>query len=210
MWFAASSSDTKYTTELGRRQELCKQFTEELKRYPHFLQNFNYDITDWLPFYWAGYNQTTRYTYLLKNIRDHQAVWENMSANIRRNITKAQNKYHISVKKGIPLDEFLTVQSQTFDRQHLRIKEDTNVLKDLIITCRQRGQGDLWGGYDKQAIYMPPLLSYGKIDRLTISPEEEIRAIEVPERKATSYGNVFISFLNLRRYLISKGLCYPE
>lgn len=99
-WFAASSSDTKYTTELGRRQELCKQFTEELKRYPHFLQNFNYDITDWLPFYWAGYNQTTRYTYLLKNIRDHQAVWENMSPNIRRNIAKAQNKYHISVKKG--------------------------------------------------------------------------------------------------------------
>ena len=112
-WFAASSSDTKYTTELGRRQELCKQFTEELKRYPHFLQNFNYDITDWLPFYWAGYNQTTRYTYLLKNIRDHQAVWENMSPNIRRNITKAQNKYHISVKKGIPLNEFLAVQTQT-------------------------------------------------------------------------------------------------
>ena len=142
-WFAASSSDTKYTTELGRRQELCKQFTEELKRYPHFLQNFNYDITDWLPFYWAGYNQTTRYTYLLKNIRDHQAVWENMSPNIRRNITKAQNKYHISVKKGIPLNEFLAVQAQTFDRQHVRIKEDTNVLKDLIATCRQRGQGDL-------------------------------------------------------------------
>ena len=134
-WFTASSSDTKYTTELGRRQELCKQFTEELKRYPHFLQNFNYDITDWLPFYWAGYNQTTRYTYLLKNIRDHQAVWENMSPNIRRNITKAQNKYHISVKKGIPLNEFLAVQAQTFDRQHVRIKEDTNVLKDLIATC---------------------------------------------------------------------------
>ena len=93
-WFTASSSDTKYTTELGRRQELCKQFTEELKRYPHFLQNFNYDITDWLPFYWAGYNQTTRYTYLLKNIRDHQAVWENMSPNIRRNITKAQNNIY--------------------------------------------------------------------------------------------------------------------
>ena len=208
-WFTASSSDTKYTTELGRRQELCKQFTEELKRYPHFLQNFNYDITDWLPFYWAGYNQTTRYTYLLKNIRDHQAVWENMSPNIRRNITKAQNKYHISVKKGIPLNEFLAVQAQTFDRQHVRIKEDTNVLKDLIATCRQRGQGDLWVMTSKD-IYMRPLSSYGKIDRLTISLEEEIRSIEVPERKATSCGNVFISFLNLRRYLISKGLCYPE
>ena len=95
-------------------------------------------------------SRTTRYTYLLKNIRDHQAVWENMSPNIRRNIAKAQNKYHISVKKGIPLNEFLAVQAQTFDRQHVRIKEDTNVLKDLIATCRQRGQGDLWGGYDEQ------------------------------------------------------------
>ena len=73
-----------------------------------------------------------------------------MSPNIRRNIAKAQNKYHISVKKGIPLNEFLAVQAQTFDRQHVRIKEDTNVLKDLIATCRQRGQGDLWGGYDEQ------------------------------------------------------------
>ena len=232
-WFTASSSDTKYTTELGRRQELCKQFTEELKRYPHFLQNFNYDITDWLPFYWAGYNQTTRYTYLLKNIRDHQAVWENMSPNIRRNITKAQNKYHISVKKGIPLNEFLAVQAQTFDRQHVRIKEDTNVMKELVATCRQRGQVNedtitlinnhlesnkltkedkvIYGEVmTSKAIYMRPLSSYGKIDRLTISLEEEIRSIEVPERKATSCGNVFISFLNLRRYLISKGLCYPE
>ena len=209
-WFTASSSDTKYTTELGRRQELCKQFTEELKRYPHFLQNFNYDITDWLPFYWAGYNQTTRYTYLLKNIRDHQAVWENMSPNIRRNITKAQNKYHISVKKGIPLNEFLAVQAQTFDRQHVRIKEDTNVLKDLIATCRQRDKVIYGEFMTSKAIYMRPLSSYGKIDRLTISLEEEIRSIEVPERKATSCGNVFISFLNLRRYLISKGLCYPE
>ena len=38
----------------------------------------------------------------------------------------------------------------------------------------------------KRQIYMRPLSSYGKIDRLTISQEEEIRPIEVPERKATS------------------------
>ena len=211
-WFTASSSDTKYTTELGRRQELCKQFTEELKRYPHFLQNFNYDITDWLPFYWAGYNQTTRYTYLLKNIRDHQAVWENMSPNIRRNITKAQNKYHISVKKGIPLNEFLAVQAQTFDRQHVRIKDTITLINNHLESNKLTKEDKVIYGevMTSKAIYMRPLSSYGKIDRLTISLEEEIRSIEVPERKATSCGNVFISFLNLRRYLISKGLCYPE
>ena len=34
------------------------------------MQNFHYGITDWLPFYWEGYRQTTRYTYMLKDIRN--------------------------------------------------------------------------------------------------------------------------------------------
>ena len=108
------------------------------------------------------------------------------------------------------MNEFLAVQAQTFDRQHVRIKEDTNVLKDLIATCDKEDKVIYGEVMTSKAIYMRPLSSYGKIDRLTISLEEEIRSIEVPERKATSCGNVFISFLNLRRYLISKGLCYPE
>ena len=67
------------------------------------MQNFHYGITDWLPFYWEGYRQTTRYTYMLKDIRNTKAILGNMSFNIRRNITKARDKYHITVKKGISI-----------------------------------------------------------------------------------------------------------
>ena len=149
-WFAPESGDTKYTKTLGRRQALCKQLLENLKPYPHFLQNFHYNITDWLPFYWEGYQQTTRYTYLLKGIQDADALRENMSPNIRRNITKAKDKYHITVKRGISIGEFLKVQAQTFERQHTTNKEDTETLVKLINVCRERNQGDLWGGYDDQ------------------------------------------------------------
>lgn len=149
-WFAPESDDTKYTTALGRKQSLCKEFMESLRLYPYFLQNFNYQITDWLPFYWEGYKQTTRYTYLLQNIGNQEAIWENMSPNIRRNITKAKSKYHITIKKGIPVDDFLKVQSMTFERQHKSIRTDTNLLKRLVTTCRERNQGDIWGGYDEE------------------------------------------------------------
>ena len=149
-WIAPASSDTKYTTELGRRQELCKQLVERLREYRSFLQNFNYDIIDWLPFYWADFQQTTRYTYLLKEIQDSEALWENMSPNIRRNINKAQNKYHLTVKKGISVKEFMTAQAQTFDRQHVKIKSNTRSLKKLIAICREKEQGELWGAYDEK------------------------------------------------------------
>lgn len=73
-----------------------------------------------------------------------------MSSNIRRNITKAKEKYHITVKKGISIEDFLLVQAQTFERQQVTNKEDTKVLIKLIDTCRKRNQGDVWGGYDEQ------------------------------------------------------------
>lgn len=149
-WFAPESKDAKYTSTLGKRQALCKIFTEALKTYPHFLQNFNYRITDWLPFYWEGYKQTTRYTYLLYNIKVEKALWENMSPNIRRNITKAKEKYRITIRKGISIDDFLRIQSLTFKRQHLSTPKQQGTLKNLITVCQKRNQGDIWGAYDEK------------------------------------------------------------
>lgn len=147
-WFAPEPKDAKYTRTLGKRQAICKEFIEALQAYPHFLQNFNYEITDWLPFYWEGYKQTTRYTYLLENIQDENLLWENMSPNIRRNITKAKEKYAVTIRKGISIDEFLKIQSLTFERQHLSAPKKQDVLAKLITACRHRNQGDIWGAYD--------------------------------------------------------------
>lgn len=147
-WFVPDSADTKYTTRLGQRQALCQRLIEQLKPYRAFLQNFHYTITDWLPFYWAGYTQTTRYTYLLEGIHESDHLWEQMSANIRRNIQKARDKHRLSIHKGISIEAFLRVQAQTFARQGLRQKQDINVLRRLIEISRERQQGDLWGAYD--------------------------------------------------------------
>ena len=146
-WFP-DSADTKYTTRLGQRQALSQSLIERLTPYRIFLQNFHYAITDWLPFYWAGYKQTTRYTYLLEGIHEPDRLWEQMSANIRRNIQKARDKHRLTIHKGIPVEAFLQVQAQTFARQGLRLKQDVNVLRRLIEISRERQQGDLWGAYD--------------------------------------------------------------
>lgn len=149
-WFAPGSLDTKYTTALAHRQACCKQFAEALKGYSSFLQNFNYRITDWLPFYWEGYKQTTRYTYLLEDISNKDKLWEGMSVHTRRNISKAADKRRIFVKKGIPLQDFLSIVTKTFQRQGRKNYQSPPALERLVNICRSRGQGDLWGGYDPE------------------------------------------------------------
>jgi hypothetical protein len=147
-WFARETADTKYTTALGRRQAISQTFTGQLEKYTSFLQNFHYEATDWLPFYWAGYRQTTRYTYLLHNIRQTGRLWENMSLHIRRNMAKA-TKHRLAVRRGIDAADFLRVHSLTFERQG-RKPVHVATLKRLIDVSRERGQGDLWGGYDAE------------------------------------------------------------
>jgi len=149
VWFAPEVNDMKYTTLLGRRQGICADLIENLPPYTSFLQQFPYTFTDWLPFYWTDFRQTTRYTYVLHAIANQELLWENMASNIRRNITKAVEKNGIVVQSGIPVDDFLQVFKATFQRQQKPVPQDIDVLRRLIDVCRKRNQGDIWGGYDE-------------------------------------------------------------
>ncbi|MDR1336935.1 MAG: GNAT family N-acetyltransferase [Tannerella sp.] len=148
IWFAAGAEDAKPLSVLAHRQAACKSFVEQLGRYRSFLQNFSHGFTDWLPFYWAGYTQTTRYTYILPDIGNAGNVLSGMSRQTRRNIKKAEEQ-QITVHRGIDTDDFLKIQSLTFERQHRRNTQSPVVLRRLINAARERKQGDLFGGADR-------------------------------------------------------------
>ncbi|MDR1115399.1 MAG: GNAT family N-acetyltransferase [Tannerella sp.] len=149
IWFAAGADDTKYASALEHRQTICRYFTGQLKKYRIFFQNFGYEFTDWLPFYWDGYTQTTRYTYVLNDLKDTGRMLANMSQQVRRNIKKAEEQA-VTVRRNIPADDFLRIQSLTFQRQKKRNIQSVAVLRRLIDAARKRGQGDVFGGYDRE------------------------------------------------------------
>jgi lipid II:glycine glycyltransferase (peptidoglycan interpeptide bridge formation enzyme) len=147
IWFAAKTPDTKYASVIEQRQAVCRRFIENLGKQKFFMQNFSCEFTDWLPFYWKGFHQTTRYTYILHNIKDIDSLFENMSRQTRRNIKRAENR-QIRVKEGILIDEFLKIQKKTFERQKIKDIQSSATLTKLITATQQRAQGMLFGGYD--------------------------------------------------------------
>jgi len=149
VWFAAGADDTKYSSMLEQRQTICKSFIDRLKSYKNFRQNFSHDFTDWLPFYWAGYSQTTRYTYILHDIKDFDKSLSRMSQQARRNLKRAEEQ-SITVRRGINTDDFLKIQALTFERQNKRNTQSSAVLRRIIDAAREREQGDIFGGYDEE------------------------------------------------------------
>jgi hypothetical protein len=150
VWIAPAPADMKEHTVLEQRQSLCKQLIDRLNAPRAFMQRFDYAFTDWLPFYWAGFSQTTNYTYLLRGIKDAERLREGMSVQTRRNIRRARDEFGIEVRIGVPFEEFVQVQDKTFERQGIKNRSDDSVLKRLIEVSRARGQGEVWGGYDAE------------------------------------------------------------
>jgi hypothetical protein len=81
----------KYANRLSLEKEVYFSIIDQLPDIDHFSQNFYYLVTNWLPFYWKGFNQTTRYTYLIKNLTDLPEVFSRFKDNMRNKIIKRGN-----------------------------------------------------------------------------------------------------------------------
>jgi lipid II:glycine glycyltransferase (peptidoglycan interpeptide bridge formation enzyme) len=113
------------------------------------LQNFHYAFTDWLPFYWAGYRQTTRYTYVIQDISNENNTWNAFSDETKKNISKARDKYQLTIKRGISPDLLIQLNELIFKRQGKKLP-GAKTLKRLIELAILQNQGDIWGVYDEE------------------------------------------------------------
>ena len=90
-----------------------------LPRIASFKQDFHPTLTNWLPFYWNGYEQTTRYTYLLDLAQSPQELFDNLNRNMRRNIRKAEKQ--VEIREDLTLETFYEINCKSFRRQGIAI-----------------------------------------------------------------------------------------
>ena len=146
IWFNPEFELDNYSRNLLRKQNICDKFILLLPNHNYFYQNFHHSFTDWLPFYWRGYNQTTRYTYILPDISNITEIEKKRSYGIRHNIKQAKLKYKSEIKSNIPADLFLRIYAKPFERQGEKVFQP-KILERLIETVYSRNQGNIWGAF---------------------------------------------------------------
>lgn len=111
-----------------------------------FEQDFNYTATNWLPLFWRGFRQTTRYSYVL-DISDLDAVWKNLAPDYRnQKIPKAREQ--TSVKTGGSLAEFYRVHNLSFERQGLDAPFSFTFLQRLDDALATHGNREIFFATD--------------------------------------------------------------
>ncbi len=134
--------------QLAEQHELMNELIERLPAHDRFLQNFHPGVTNWLPFYWRGFAQHTRYTYQLQDLTDLDSIWSNFSTRTRNAIRKAEKTVSIDADAR-PQDIYQLLQL-TYANQGRSAGYPCHVLARAAEAALSRDQGRLWIARDAE------------------------------------------------------------
>lgn len=133
-------SNAKYSKKLGQQKELLQNLFNQLPKFSYFSQNWNHVNVNWLPLYWMGFEQTTRYTYRIASLNDLDVIYKNTLANVKTDIKKAINKYSLCVKTDLPFSSFSELNKLVFKRQSIVMPYTDKLVTSLIEKATARNQ----------------------------------------------------------------------
>lgn len=140
--------DQKYANRLGFEKEVMNELIGQLPQVNAFKQNFLPEFTNWLPFKWKGYEQTTRYTYIINDLSDKEVIFSNFKDNIRREIRKAEKSLSIEIIEDI--DIMFQMKQEVYQVNKEVYPIPLNKLRCVFDYCQQNNCGELLVAKDSE------------------------------------------------------------
>jgi hypothetical protein len=122
-----------YPRVLSTKQTLSTEIIDQLPSFNCFSQNFHYSYTDWLPFYWRDFKQSTRYTYVIECI-DPNRNWLGIRKGVRSEIKQARSR--VEVREDIPLRDFHSICRLTYKKMERSYPRKT--IERIDSACGER------------------------------------------------------------------------
>lgn len=139
-------TNAKYTKRLGQQKDLMEKLIDQLPHFGHFSQNWHYSQTNWLPFYWRGFKQTTRYTYIIEGLHDLDRIFDDFESAYRNKVRKAEKL--VEVRRGLGIDEFYGINMLTFQRQGMASPYSLEFIRKHDSVLAGKGQREIFFASD--------------------------------------------------------------
>ncbi|MBT3544189.1 MAG: GNAT family N-acetyltransferase, partial [Saprospiraceae bacterium] len=129
IWIDYPEENWKEETRQSYQNNIVKDLLPQLPEFYLMKQNFTPTFDNWKELYWAGYDQTTYYTYVLDNIKDHESVFAGFKSNLRNSIKKLG--YTFSIGATNDLVAFYEINKKSWSVQDGKIPYTLDYLQKL-------------------------------------------------------------------------------
>lgn len=132
------------------RQAARQLIAQIQQRHPAlFIQHFAPQVTNWLPFYWAGFSQTTRYTYRLDDISDTERLFEAFDREKRQRKIR-RTEAVTDVRFDMNVADFAAFHKRYWNNKGKNDLLPSELIENLCNTCINRGNGVIGSLHDKE------------------------------------------------------------
>lgn len=102
-------------------KDVIAELSELLKQidFSYFDQNMLPSLQNWLPLYWNGFKQTTRYTYRINDLTNLPAIEQSFRPSKRAHIRKAQKQLHVDF--GMEAETFYDLVEKDFRQRNRKM-----------------------------------------------------------------------------------------
>jgi len=90
----------KPLTRASTRMQILQALAEALTPWPDIVMQWHHSLDNWIPFYWNGFTQTTRYTYRYPDLSDLTKLAKNRESTIGQKLRRAE-------RDGLHLEEMI-------------------------------------------------------------------------------------------------------
>ena len=132
-------------------KKIMEILIEQLPKVVYYAQRHPVQLTNWLPFYWEGFNETTRYTFRLQDPIDLEETFSKFRSSTRNKISKAKKIVKLVETDDIEL--FYKINQQTFERQAIKTPYSLAFLKKLDQALSKRKQRKIILAIDEKNRY---------------------------------------------------------
>jgi hypothetical protein len=132
-------SMAKRAKALGYEKDVMDELVANLPPFDLYAQNWHHRQTNWLPFYWHGFTQTTRYTYIIRELQDEAQVWQGVRENVRTDVRKAQGRAGLTVHFESDIEALLALNRQTYRRQGKQPPYPDRLVRNIHEACIAHG-----------------------------------------------------------------------
>jgi Acetyltransferase (GNAT) domain len=174
-------------------KKIIESLLLQLPNVPIYCQHFHYSLTDWQPFFWRNYRQTTHYSYIIDNLYDLPTIFSELKGSVRTDLKKAERLVTIKTTNESDennLSEFYDVVNLSFRKQGMKPLYSLEMLRELDTVLGEKNARQLF---------------------LARDIGHAIGAHDGPENadKGTIHGGVYIIIWNGTAHYIAGG-SHPE
>mgnify|MGYP001188825902 CR=1 FL=1 len=129
----------KYTSRLSYERDVMQDIIKQLPSYDVFSVNFDYKYTNWLPFYWNQFKQTTRYTYIIENILDIDSVVKNFDSRKKSSLKKGMG--NLNIRYDLSSTEFITFYQTCLKKKGKHLSYSSDLFCNVCKAAYNNEQG---------------------------------------------------------------------